>query len=213
MRRAPASRPGPLRSVLADHASALDVPGERAYAVPDAALAVVGGPWGQRAPTPLVRRCAPSGRSSGLLLAGLCAADWDAVEGFPWPGRPRGWAPLGSRSPGLRLAAAVFPAWRRRKVRCARSCVKARAARSQLRWVPALTPAPSAWASLRKQEEQKLQRPAAQRPGERRAHLAHPLFGGHGKPSYPCVSLQHTALRQTPWQKPFLFLTPEGRLS
>lgn len=69
-------------------------------------------------------------RSSGLLLAGLCAADRDTVEGFPWPGRPRGWAPLGSRSPGLPLAAAVLPAGRRRKVRCARSCVKARAARS-----------------------------------------------------------------------------------
>ncbi len=49
------------------------------------------------------------GRSSGLSLAGLCAADRDAVEGFPWPGRPRGWAPLGSRSPGLPLAAAVLP--------------------------------------------------------------------------------------------------------
>jgi hypothetical protein len=30
------------------------------------------------------------------------------VEGFPWLGRPRGWAQLGSRSPGLPLAAAVF---------------------------------------------------------------------------------------------------------
>ena len=50
------------------------------------------------------------GRSSGLLLAGLCAADRDAVEGVPWPGRRRGWTQLGSRSPGLRLAAAVLPA-------------------------------------------------------------------------------------------------------
>jgi hypothetical protein len=49
------------------------------------------------------------GRSSGLALAGLCAADRDTVEGFPWPGRPRGWAQLGSRSPGLPLAAAVLP--------------------------------------------------------------------------------------------------------
>src|SRR5262252_7799430 len=32
------------------------------------------------------------------LTAGLCAADRDAVEGFPWPGRRRGWAQLGSRS-------------------------------------------------------------------------------------------------------------------
>src|SRR5262252_9104453 len=64
------------------------------------------------------------------LTAGLCAADRAAVEGFPWPGRPRGWTQLGSRSPALRLAAAVLPAGRRRKVRGARSCVKARAARS-----------------------------------------------------------------------------------
>ena len=80
-------------------------------------------------PSPRRSLCS-QGRSSGLALAGLCAADRDAVEGFPWPGRPRGWAPLGSRSPGLPLAAAVLPAGRRRKVRCARSCVKARAARS-----------------------------------------------------------------------------------
>src|SRR5215471_7767790 len=44
----------------------------------------------------------------------------------------------------------------------------------QLRWVPALTPAPSAWAARRQQEEQKLQRPAAQRPGERRASFSPP---------------------------------------
>src|SRR5262249_54951424 len=58
-------------------------------------------------------------RSNGLVLAGLCAAARAAVEGFPWPGRPRGWVQLGGRSPGLRLAAAVLPAGRRRKVRCA----------------------------------------------------------------------------------------------
>src|SRR5215471_4016276 len=44
----------------------------------------------------------------GSLTAGLCAADWDAVEGFPWPGSPRGWTQLGGRSPSLRLAAAFF---------------------------------------------------------------------------------------------------------
>src|SRR5262249_42912949 len=44
----------------------------------------------------------------------------------------------------------------------------------QLRWVPALTPAPFAWATRRKQEEQNLQRPAAQRPGERRASFSPP---------------------------------------
>jgi hypothetical protein len=87
----------------------------------------------------LVDRCSVTStlRSCDLLpaggrrsLTGLCAAGASAVEGFPWPGRPHGWTQLGGRSPGLRLAAAVLPAGRRRKVRCARSCVKARAARS-----------------------------------------------------------------------------------
>ena len=67
--------------------------------------------WWQRAPTPLPAETLDCW-SIGLLLAGLCAADRDAVEGFPWPGRPRGWAPLGSRSPGLPLAAAVCRPWK-----------------------------------------------------------------------------------------------------
>src|SRR5262249_12830238 len=46
--------------------------------------------------------------------------------------------------------------------------------RPQRRRGPALTPAPFAWASPRKQEEQKLQRPAAQRPGERSASFSPP---------------------------------------
>ena len=33
----------------------------------------------------------------------------EAVEGFPWPGRHRGWAQLGGRSPGLHLARCGFP--------------------------------------------------------------------------------------------------------
>src|SRR4029450_4765683 len=43
--------------------------------------------------------------------------------------------------------------------------------------------------------------------------LAHPLFGGHGKPSRPCVALQHTALRQTPRQRHafFVFKHPHHR--
>jgi len=52
-------------------------------------------------------------RSNGLVLAGLCAADRAAVEGFPWPRRPRGWTQLAGRSPGLRLAAAFFLLTRR----------------------------------------------------------------------------------------------------
>ena len=66
--------------------------------------------WGQRAPTPLVRRCAPRVGRAVFYSPGCVPADRDAVEGFPWPGRPRGWAPLGGRSPGLPLAAAVLPA-------------------------------------------------------------------------------------------------------
>src|SRR5262249_38810970 len=96
----------------------------------------------------------------------------------PWPGRPRGWALLGGRSPGLRLAAAVLPAGRRRKVRCARSCVKARLLPLLRRSSPALraalTPPPPPWASPPKQEEHNLQRPAAQRPGERSACFSPP---------------------------------------
>src|SRR5215510_601519 len=36
--------------------------------------------------------------------------------------------------------------------------------------------------------------------------LAHPLFGGHGKPSHPCVSLQHTALRKSPRKRTAFFI-------
>src|SRR5215471_7560599 len=76
-----------------------------------AGLAWIGAPSGGSAP-PDPCQAAAGCCSSGLLRAGLCAADRDAVEGFPWPGRPRGWAQLGSRSPGLRLLAAVLPPWK-----------------------------------------------------------------------------------------------------
>ena len=81
---------------------------------PGASGRVVRTLWWLGAPRPL------PGRSGVLfdwsLTAGLCAADRAAVEGFPWPERPRGWAPLRGCSPGLRLAAAVFHLERRRKV-------------------------------------------------------------------------------------------------
>src|SRR5215475_12384787 len=143
-----------------------------------AGLAWTGAPSGGLAP-PDPCQAAAECCSMGLLLPG-CVPRIVAVEGCPWPGRPRGWAQLGGRSPGLPLAAAVLPAGRQRKVRCARSCVKARllpllrrSSRAALRCA-ALTPALSAWASRRQQEEQKLQRPAAQRPGERRASFSPP---------------------------------------
>src|SRR5262249_51872839 len=70
--------------------------------------------WRGLASTPGAGRPLTPASRNGLwfgwsLTAGLWAADREAVEGFPWPGRPRGWAPLGSRSPGLPLAAAVLP--------------------------------------------------------------------------------------------------------
>jgi hypothetical protein len=128
--------------------------------------------WGLGAPRPL------PGRSGALFdwsfTAGLCAAERDAVEGFPWPGRPRGWAQRGGRSPGLPLAAAVFLLGG--DARYAALAPASRPARRapQLRWVPALTPAPFAWAARRKQENHKLQRPAAYRPGERSARFSPP---------------------------------------
>jgi hypothetical protein len=138
-----------------------------------------------------------------------------AVEGFPWPGRPRGWTQLGGRSPGLRLAAAVLPAGKQRNVRCARSCVKARllpllrrSSRAALRCA-ALTPAPSAWASPRKQEEQKLQRPAAYRPGERRARFSPPPLRRPWEAQPPLrVAAAHSPQKNT-LEEDF-FVTPEA---
>jgi hypothetical protein len=107
--------------------------------------------------------------------------DLAAVEGYPWPGRPRAWAPLGGRFPGLHLAAAVLPSWRRRNIIAARSCVNGRllpllrrSSRTRRGLLVPLTPAPSDWASPRKKEEQNLQRPAAYRPGERSASFSPP---------------------------------------
>src|SRR5262249_45654427 len=114
------------------------------------------------------------GRSSGLSLVGLCAADQDTVEGFPWPGRRRGWAQLGSRSPGLRLAAAFFLLEGDARYAALAPASRPAPRAPQRRGVPALTPAPFAWASRRQQEEHNLQRPAAQRPGERRASFSPP---------------------------------------
>src|SRR5262249_54140892 len=105
---------------------------------------------------------------------GCVPRDRATVEGFPWLGKRRGRAALGGRSPGLHLAAAVFLLGS--NARYAALAPASRPARRapQRRWVPALTPAPFAWAAPRKQENHKLQRPAAQRPGERRASFSPP---------------------------------------
>jgi len=112
------------------------------------------------------------GRSSGLSLAGLYAADRDAVEGFPWRGRPRGGAPLGGRSPGLPLAAAVF---RPGKATHGNLRSLLRQGQASLRSVlRSLDTRSLRLASRRKDGKHKLQQPAAYRPGERRASFSPP---------------------------------------
>ena len=105
--------------------------------------------------------------------------------GTPWKASHGRGGLAGGRSSGAAPLACIWPLrfsvlGRPRKVISVRSCVKARllpllrrSSRAALRFA-ALTPAPSAWASPRKQEEQKLQRPAAYRPGERRARFSPP---------------------------------------
>jgi len=104
-------------------------------------------PWGFGTPRPLPGR-------SGLLFDGsftaeLCAADRDAVEGFPWPGRRRGRAQLGSRSPGLPLAAAVLPPWKATQCNALVAPASRPGALRSCCCAAALTPAPAALASLR----------------------------------------------------------------
>jgi hypothetical protein len=164
--------------------------------------------WRQRAPTPLVRRCAP--------MVGRVVLHWPGCVpriGPPWKAsHGRGGVGGGQaqgRSPGLHLAAAGFPAWRRRNVRSARSCVKARLP-APTAWscccAAALTPARSTWLrSVSRKTKNCSDQPLNGQASV--AHvLAHPLCGGHGKPSHPCVSLQHTALRNMPRNRHAFFV-------
>src|SRR6516165_8493957 len=75
--------------------------------------------------------------------------DRDAAEGFPWPGSPRGWVELGGRSSGLRLAAAVFLLGGDARYAALAPASRPALRAPQRRWVPALTPAPFAWAARR----------------------------------------------------------------
>jgi hypothetical protein len=98
--------------------------------------------WRQRAPTPLVRRCAPK--------VGRAVFHWPGCVpriGTPWKASHGRGSLTGGRSSGAAGQGSV----------------------EQL--------------------------------------LAHPLLRhrGHGKPSHPCVSLQHTALRKTPWKNTVSF--------
>ena len=129
---------------------------------------------GQRAPPPLAGRCAPRVGQAVLHWPGYVpqiGTPWKASHGRGGlaGGRRSEAAPLACRWPlrffllgGDARYAALAPA--------SRPALRA----PQRRWVPALTPAPFAWASPRKQKEQKLQRPAAQRPGERSARFSPP---------------------------------------
>jgi hypothetical protein len=151
------------------------VPGDRRRTrVPDATLARAGGLCESSVPPRPSPVAALRGWTNGLLLPGCVpqiGTPWKASHsrGGLAGGRSSGAAPLACGWPlrfflleGDAMYAALAPASR-----------PARRA-PQLRWVPALTPAPSAWASPRKQEEHKLQRPAAQRPGERSARFSPP---------------------------------------
>jgi hypothetical protein len=142
-------------------------------------------------------------------LVGLCAAgggpQWKASHGRGGVGGGQARGPLPWPASG----------------RCCSSCWKApqctlrlllrqgpgaRALPMAAPWVPASTPAPFAWASPRSRKN----KTCSDQPlhGQRSvAHVfAHPLFGGHGKPSHPCVSLQHTALRNIPWNRHAFFV-------
>ena len=85
-----------------------------------------------------------------------------------------------------------------------RSCVKARllplrSSRAALRFA-ALTPAHYDWLRGVRTENTNCSDQPLIGQGSVAHDLAHPLLRhrGHGKPSHPCVSLQHTALRKTP---------------
>jgi hypothetical protein len=124
--------------------------------------------------------CPPTARQSLRSVVGRVVFRWPGWVpriGTPWKashgrggvggGRSSGAAPLACLWP-LRFAVLGRP----RNVISARSCVKARP--RSARCCAALTPAHSDWASRRKDGKQKLQRPAAYRPGERRARFSPP---------------------------------------
>ena len=204
-RRAPASRPGLARAPAGrpprsgrqrgqmacqaglgaggPRSPALCVPGDRRRTrVPDAARAWAGGQRGGSVPPHPSPVAALRCRSNGLLLAGLCAADRDAVEGFPWPGRPRGWAQLGGRSPGLPLAAAVCRPWKAThgNLRCVAFKAENRSGQTQARGA------------------------APER--------AHPRgLPGHGKPSTASRSAAHSPASKRPFDLQRSAATGEGR--
>src|SRR5262249_6529916 len=93
---------------------------------------------------------------------------------------------------------------RPRKVISARSCVKAKP--RSARCCAALTPARSDWLRGVRTAHTNCSDQPRNGQGSVAHVLAHPLFGGHGKPSHPCVSLQHTALRKMPRKRTAFFV-------
>src|SRR5215831_12329978 len=153
---------------------ALGVPGgRRRTLVSDAARVWAGAPRGGSAPP---HPCQPK-----RIVSRLVFSEPGCVPriGTPWKASHGRGGLAGGRSLGAAPLACLWPLrvfLLEGDARYAPLAPASRPARRapQRRWVLALTPAPSAWASRRKQENQNLQRPAAQRPGERSASFSPP---------------------------------------
>jgi hypothetical protein len=147
--------------------------------------------WWQRAPTPLVRRCAPR--------VGRAVFHWPGCVpriGTPWKASHGRGGLAGGRSSGAAPLACLWPLrfsvlGRPRKIIAVRSCVKARLLplRSSRALRAALTPAHCDWLRGVRTENKTCSDQPRIGQGSVAHVLAYPLFGGHGKPSHPCVSL------------------------
>jgi hypothetical protein len=135
--------------------------------------------WGQRAPTPLAGRCAPLLNEWSFTGRAVCY-EHEAGGRLPMAGACLGGlgdgAQLGGRSPGLRLAAAVLRPWKATQCNLRSLLRQGHAPSATLQSCPtgSLDTRSLRLAAQRKDEEHKLQRPAAQRPGERRACFTPP---------------------------------------
>jgi hypothetical protein len=126
--------------------------------------------------------CPPSPRGSLRSAVGqmvfycraVCRGS-GVVEGFPWPGRRRGRAVLGGRSPGLLLAAAVFRPWKATQGNLRSLLRQGQAPSAPLQSCPSGSlDTRSLRLASRRKDGKKLQRPAAYRPGERSACFSPP---------------------------------------
>ena len=138
--------------------------------------------------------CAPPGWRASVACRALCCGGRAAVEGFPWPGRRRGRAGSGAAPLACGWPLRFCFLLRKRKVIPAgpRQGPGAQRPPHCPQWVPPLTLPCSAGIGDAQEGGSKTKNCSDQpRNGQGSvAHvLAHPLFGGHGKPSHPCVSL------------------------